>query len=189
MKEDPQQNQNQTQPVEGNDGQQSQDNKNEQAKVTFTDEQQAAIDKMLSEKLAKERSKAEEAQQAAVKKAEERAKMTAEERAEAERKDREKAMEQERQDLAKQKREYATKSLLLDKGISADMLPLVMGADDDATRERLNLLERYTQSRIEEATQKLLKGKSNPTAGNGGAPASTAGNPWAKGSFNLTKHH
>lgn len=194
MEEETQNQQNQVQESQT----EQQDNQEQGSKVTFTDEQQEAINSLIAEQVAKERKRAdtkmaevrqqaEQAKEDAVKKAEARAKMTAEQRAEAERKDREQELETERQALKKQQREVATKSLLMDKGIPMDMLPLVMGTDDEDTQNRLNLLSKYTQGRIEEETQKLMKGKQNPTAGNGGATVPSAGNPWAKGSFNLTK--
>lgn len=168
------------------------------SKVTFTDDQQAAIDKMVAGIKAKQedkfqakvkaaQDKFEQEKADAVKKAQERAKMTEQERQEAERKDREAAMQKERQELAQQKREFATKSMLLDKGISTDMLPLVMGADDDATSQNLELLDAYVNKKVQEATEKLLKGKQNPSTGNGGQVAPAASNPWSKDGWNLTK--
>ena len=194
---DNEENQNQ-QPTRDEDQQEQQGTQEQGSKVTFTDEQQAAIDKMFAEKIAKERQRAEvKAQEAAqkakqdkqdaIKKAEQRAKMSAEERAEAERKDREQAIEQERQDLARQKREFATKNMLLDKGISIDLLPLVMGADDDETSQRLELLKEYRDKEVQAATEKLMSGKKAPAAGNGGSGVSLNDNPWAENSWNLTQ--
>ena len=176
-------NQQQTTDVQSQEGQQEQQNQDTGSKVTFTDEQQAAINDLVAEKLAKERAKAEaKAQEAAqkaeqekedaIKKAEQRAKMSAEERAEAERKDREQAIEQERQELARQKQEFKTKSMLLDKGITSDMLPLLMGANDDETSQRMDLLNKYVAKKVQEATEKLMRGKQTPTGGNGGSGVS-----------------
>ncbi|WP_251951111.1 DUF4355 domain-containing protein [Limosilactobacillus vaginalis] len=188
-------NQQQTTDVQSQEGQQEQQNQDTGSKVTFTDEQQAAINDLVAEKLAKERAKAEaKAQEAAqkaeqekedaIKKAEQRAKMSAEERAEAERKDREQAIEQERQELARQKQEFKTKSMLLDKGITSDMLPLLMGANDDETSQRMDLLNKYVAKKVQEATEKLMRGKQTPTGGNG---VSLNDNPWSAQAFNLTK--
>ena len=191
-------NQQQTTDVQSQEGQQEQQNQDTGSKVTFTDEQQAAINDLVAEKLAKERAKAEaKAQEAAqkaeqekedaIKKAEQRAKMSAEERAEAERKDREQAIEQERQELARQKQEFKTKSMLLDKGITSDMLPLLMGANDDETSQRMDLLNKYVAKKVQEATEKLMRGKQTPTGGNGGSGVSLNDNPWSAQAFNLTK--
>lgn len=81
----------------GADGKDGKDDDKEE-KLTFSEQQQAEIDKIIARTIAKERSKAESERQ----KAEERAKMSAEEKAEAERKEREqKAQEREQQANAK----------------------------------------------------------------------------------------
>lgn len=175
-----------------------QDNQEQGSKVTFTDEQQAAIDNLVAEKVAKERQraeakaqeaaqKAEQAKQDAIKKAEQRAKMTAEERAKAEREDQQKAIKEQQAELNRQKREFSTKNMLLDKGISIDLLPLVMGADDDETSRRLDLLKQYRDKEVQAATEKLMSGKKAPSAGNGGAGVSMHDNPWSDQAWNMTK--
>ena len=175
-----------------------QDNQEQGSKVTFTDEQHAAIDNLVAEKVAKERQraeakaqeaaqKAEQAKQDAIKKAEERAKMTAEERAKAEREDQQKAIKEQQAELNRQMREFSTKNMLLDKGISVDLLPLVMGADDDETSQRLDLLKKYRDKEVQAATEKLMSGKKAPSAGNGGAGVSMSDNPWSEQSWNMTK--
>lgn len=195
MNNQQEENNQQQQSVEKQTEQQSQEQGSE---VTFTDDQQEAINKMIAEKVAKERAKAEaEAQkkqqqaekdkQDAVKKAEERAKMSADERAKAEQKDREEALTKKMAELERQTHEFQTKNMLLDKGISTDLLPLVMGADDDETSQRLDLLDRYVQKKVQEATEKLMRGKQNPTNGNGGSNVSLGDNPWSAQSFNITK--
>ena len=189
------------QPVQEQDNQPTQnEGQEEKPKVEFTPEQQKAISSMIAEKVAKERTKsaakaqevaqkAEQEKQDAIQKAIERTKMSAEERTEAERKDREKALEQERQDLARQKQEFKTKSMLVDKGITTDMLPLLMGADDEETSQRLDLLDQYVNKKVQEATEKLMQGKQNPTGGNGSMTTSvpSSQNPWAKENFNMTE--
>lgn len=181
------------------EGQNEQQGNQEQgSKVDFTPEQQTAIDNMIAEKVAKERQKAEakaqeaaqkaeQAKQDAIKKAEERAKMTAEERAKAEREDQQKAIKEQQAELNRQMREFSTKNMLLDKGISVDLLPLVMGADDDETSQRLDLLKKYRDKEVQAATEKLMSGKKAPSAGNGGAGVSMSGNPWSEQSWNMTK--
>lgn len=175
-----------------------QDNQEQGSKVTFTDEQQAAIDNLVAEKVAKERQraeakaqeaaqKAEQAKQDAIKKAEERAKMTAEERAKAEQEDQQKAIKEQQAELNRQMREFSTKNMLLDKGISVDLLPLVMGADDDETSRRLDLLKKYRDKEVQAATEKLMSGKKAPSAGNGGAGVSMHDNPWSDQAWNMTK--
>lgn len=194
---DNEENQNQ-QPAQNEGQTEQQDNQEQGSKVTFTDEQQAAIDNLVAEKVAKERQraeqKAEEARQAAeqakqdaVKKAEARAKMTAEERAKAEQEDRQKAFDEKQKQLDRQMREFSTKNMLLDKGISVDLLPLVMGADDDETSQRLELLKQYRDKEVQAATEKLMAGKKSPSAGNGGSQISMTGNPWSEQSWNLTQ--
>lgn len=190
-----------------NNENQNQDNEKEMEKqkseneVQFTDEQQAKIDELIASKIAKERSKSDErvkqlkekqAQdlQEAIEKAEKRAKMTADERAEDERKEREAKVQKQMADLEREKREFHTKSLLLDKGISTDMLPLVMGQTDEETNDRLSVLENYVNQQIEQATKELLKGRQNPSAnsnGNQQGGSVNGDNPWADKSFNLTK--
>ena len=181
------------------EGQNEQQGNQEQgSKVDFTPEQQTAIDNMIAEKVAKERQKAEakaqeaaqkaeQAKQDAIKKAEERVKMTAEERAKAEREDQQKAIKEQQAELNRQMREFSTKNMLLDKGISVDLLPLVMGADDDETSQRLDLLKKYRDKEVQAATEKLMSGKKAPSAGNGGAGVSMSGNPWSEQSWNMTK--
>lgn len=175
-----------------------QDNQEQGSKVTFTDEQQAAIDNLVAEKVAKERQraeakaqeaaqKAEQAKQDAIKKAEERAKMTAEERAKAEQEDQQKAIKEQQAELNRQMREFSTKNMLLDKGISVDLLPLVMGADDDETSQRLDLLKKYRDKEVQAATEKLMSGKKAPSAGNGGTSVSMSDNPWSDQAWNMTK--
>ena len=196
MNNQQEENNQQQQSVEKQTEQQSQEQGSE---VTFTDDQQEAINKMIAEKVAKERAKAEaEAQkkqqqvekdkQDAVKKAEERAKMSADERAKAEQKDREEALTKKMAELERQTHELQTKNMLLDKGISTDLLPLVMGANDDETSQRLDLLNQYVDKKIQEATEKLMAGKKAPSAGNSGSSVvATGDNPWSKQGWNLTK--
>lgn len=182
-----------------NEGQnEQQDNQEQGSQVTFTPEQQTAIDNMIAEKVAKERQraetkaqeaaqKAEQAKQDAIKKAEQRAKMTAEERAKAEQEDQQKAIKEQQAELNRQMREFSTKNMLLDKGISVDLLPLVMGADDDETSRRLDLLKQYRDKEVQAATEKLMSGKKAPSAGNGGAGVSMHDNPWSDQAWNVTK--
>lgn len=194
---DNEENQNQ-QPTQGKDQQEQQGTQDQGSKVTFTDEQQVAINKLIDQQVAKERQKAteqaekyrqaaEQAKQDAIKKAEARAKMSAEERAKAEQKDREQAIAKQQAELNKQMREFSTKNMLLDKGISVDLLPLVMGADDDETSQRLDLLKKYRDKEVQAATEKLMSGKKAPAAGNGGSGVSLNGNPWTDDSWNLTQ--
>ncbi|WP_262346029.1 DUF4355 domain-containing protein [Lactiplantibacillus argentoratensis] len=148
------------------------DGKQSEEPVTFTDEQQAKIDELIGQQHAKWSKKLDQ-QQAdfkqqladAQKQAEERAKMTAEQKAEADRKQREAEIAKQNKELATQIQEYKTKSMLLDKGISPDMLPLVMGTDEDSTSDNLELLQKYVDSQVQAATEKLLTGKQAVTTG------------------------
>lgn len=176
------------QPVQEQDNQPTQnEGQEEKSKVEFTPEQQKAISALLDSKIAKERIKADQEKQDAIDKAIARTKMSAEERAKAEQKDREDEFNRKQQDLDRQLREVKTKSTLIDKGITTDLLPLVMGNDDDETSQRLDLLDRYVQKKVQEATEKLMRGKQNPTNGNGGSNVSLGDNPWSAQSFNITK--
>lgn len=168
------------------------------SKVTFSDEQQKLFNQKLSETIAKERDRtnrllksaqqqAEHDKQDAVDKALERAKMSAEERAKAEQQDREKAYQDKQNRLNQQLREVETKNMLIDKGISLDMLPLLMGADDDATQTNIDRLNKYVDKKVQAATEKLLQGKSNPTNGNGTGTVPMGNNPWSKANWNLTQ--
>lgn len=185
-------------PQQSEDQNEQQGNQEQGSKVDFTPEQQTAIDNMIAEKVAKERQraeakaqeaaqKAEQAKQDAIKKAEVRAKMTAEERAKAEQEDQQKAIKEQQAELNRQMREFSTKNMLLDKGISVDLLPLVMGADDDETSRRLDLLKQYRDKEVQAATEKLMSGKKTPSAGNGGAGVSMNDNPWSDQAWNMTK--
>lgn len=199
MENEEQQNQQQQQPQDDENQQEQQDNQEQGSQVTFTDEQQEAINNMISTAIGKERSKADDRikaiqsqaaqdKQDAIKKAEARAKMSAEERAKAEQQDREKAIAEQQEDLNRQMREFSTKNMLLDKGISVDLLPLVMGADDDETSQRLELLKKYKDKEVQAATQKLMAGNRTPSTGNGGNNGVASGdNPWTEGAWNLTK--
>lgn len=176
------------QPVQEQDNQPTQnEGQEEKPKVEFTPEQQKAISALLDSKIAKERIKADQEKRDAIDKAIARTKMSAEERAKAEQKDREDEFNRKQQDLDRQLREVKTKSTLIDKGITTDLLPLVMGADDDETSQRLDLLDRYVQKKVQEATEKLMRGKQNPTNGNSGSNVSLSDNPWSAQSFNITK--
>lgn len=178
------------QPVQEQDNQPTQnEGQEEKPKVDFTPEQQKAISALLDSKIAKERTKAEQEKRDAIDKAIARTKMSAEERAKAEQKDREDEFNRKQQDLDRQLREVKTKSTLIDKGITTDLLPLVMGADDDETSQRLDLLDRYVQKKVQEATEKLMRGKQNPTNGNGGSNVSLSDNPWSIQGWNLTKQN
>ena len=189
------------QPVQEQDNQPTQnEGQEEKPKVEFTPEQQEAINSLIAEKIAKVKAKSDEKMQANNQKAEQekqdainkaiaRTKMSAEERAKAEQKDREDEFNRKQQDLDRQLREVKTKSTLIDKGITTDLLPLVMGADDDETSQRLDLLDRYVQKKVQEATEKLMRGKQNPTNGNGGQTISTNDNPWSAQGWNLTKQN
>lgn len=176
------------QPVQEQDNQPTQnEGQEEKPKVEFTPEQQKAISALLDSKIAKERIKADQEKRDAIDKAIARTKMSAEERAKAEQKDREDEFNRKQQDLDRKLREVKTKSTLIDKGITTDLLPLVMGADDDETSQRLDLLDRYVQKKVQEATEKLMRGKQNPINGNGGSNVSLSDNPWSAQSFNITK--
>lgn len=175
-----------------------QQNPDQGSAVTFSDEQQAAINELISKQVAKERQRAEQQaqeaakqaekdKQAAVDKAIKREKMSADERAEAERKDREQALEKKQADLDQAMREFQTKNLLLDKGVSTDMLPLVMGANDDETSQRLELLKKYTDEKVQKATEELLRGSKSPASGNNGFSGVVGKNPWSKNDWNLTE--
>lgn len=178
------------QPVQEQDNQTTQnEGQEEKPKVEFTPEQQKAISALLDSKIAKERIKADQEKKDAIDKAIARTKMSAEERAKAEQKDREDEFNRKQQDLDRQLREVKTKSTLIDKGITTDLLPLVMGADDDETSQRLDLLDRYVQKKVQEATEKLMRGKQNPTNGNGGRTISSNDNPWSDQGWNLTKQN
>lgn len=178
------------QPVQEQDNQPTQnEGQEEKPKVEFTPEQQKAISALLDSKIAKERIKADQEKKDAIDKAIARTKMSAEERAKAEQKDREDEFNRKQQDLDRQLREVKTKSTLIDKGITTDLLPLVMGADDDETSQRLDLLDRYVQKKVQEATEKLMRGKQNPTNGNGGSNVSLSDNPWSAQGWNLTKQN
>lgn len=178
------------QPVQEQNNQPAQNERqDEKPKVEFTPEQQKAISALLDSKIAKERIKADQEKQDAIDKAIARTKMSAEERAKAEQKDREDEFNRKQQDLDRQLREVKTKSTLIDKGITTDLLPLVMGADDDETSQRLDLLDRYVQKKVQEATEKLMRGKQNPTNGNGGSNVSLSDNPWSAQGWNLTKQN
>ena len=178
------------QPVQEQDNQPTQnEGQEEKPKVEFTPEQQKAISALLDSKIAKERIKADQEKRDAIDKAIARTKMSAEERAKAEQKDREDEFNRKQQDLDRQLREVKTKSTLIDKGITTDLLPLVMGADDDETSQRLDLLDRYVQKKVQEATEKLMRGKQNPTGGNGSQTISTNDNPWSAQGWNLTKQN
>ena len=178
------------QPVQEQNNQPTQnEGQEEKPKVEFTPEQQKAISALLDSKIAKERIKADQEKKDAIDKAIARTKMSAEERAKAEQKDREDEFNRKQQDLDRQLREVKTKSTLIDKGITTDLLPLVMGADDDETSQRLDLLDRYVQKKVQEATEKLMRGKQNPTNGNGGSNVSLSDNPWSAQGWNLTKQN
>ncbi len=178
------------QPVQEQDTQPTQnEGQDEKPKVEFTPEQQKAISALLDSKIAKERIKADQEKRDAIDKAIARTKMSAEERAKAEQKDREDEFDRKQQDLDRQLREVKTKSTLIDKGITTDLLPLVMGTDDDETSQRLDLLDRYVQKKVQEATEKLMRGKQNPTNGNGGSNVSLSDNPWSAQGWNLTKQN
>lgn len=189
------------QPVQEQDNQPTQnEGQEEKPKVEFTPEQQEVINSLIAEKVAKVKAKsdakiqansqkAEQEKRDAIQKAIARTKMSAEERAKAEQKDREDEFNRKQQDLDRQLREVKTKSTLIDKGITTDLLPLVMGADDDETSQRLDLLDRYVQKKVQEATEKLMRGKQNPTNGNGGSNVSLSDNPWSAQGWNLTKQN
>lgn len=176
------------QPVQEQDNQPTQnEGQEEKPKVEFTPEQQKAISALLDSKIAKERTKAEQEKKDAIDKAIARTKMSAEERAKAEQKDREDAVKKKEQELDHQLRKVQTQSMLVNKGITTDMLPLLMGADDEETSQRLNLLDQYVNKKVQEATEKLMQGKQNPTGGNGSNTVSANDNPWTEQAFNLTK--
>ena len=193
------QNQQQSQQsVDQGNGETEQQGQEQGSKVTFTDEQQQLFNQKLSETIAKERdrtekllkeaqSKAEQDKQDAIQKAQERAKMSAEERAKAEQQDHEEAMKKQQQKIQQQLRELQTKNMLVDKGIPLDMLPLLMGADDDATQSNIDQLNKYVDQKVQAATEKLLQGKSNPTNGNGTGAVPMTNNPWSKANWNLTQ--
>ncbi|WP_323081663.1 DUF4355 domain-containing protein [Limosilactobacillus reuteri] len=178
------------QPVQEQDNQPTQnEGQEEKPKVEFTPEQQKAISALLDSKIAKERIKADQEKRDAIDKAIARTKMSAEERAKAEQKDREDEFNRKQQDLDRQLREVKTKSTLIDKGITTDLLPLVMGADEEETSQRLDLLDQYVQKKVQEATEKLMRGKQNPINGNGGSNVSLSDNPWSAQGWNLTKQN
>ncbi|WP_323067130.1 DUF4355 domain-containing protein [Limosilactobacillus reuteri] len=189
------------QPVQEQDAQPTQnEGQDEKPKVEFTPEQQEAINSLIAEKVAKVKAKSDAKMQANIQKAEQekqdaiqkaiaRTKMSAEERTKAEQKDREDAVKQKEQELDRQLRKVQTQSMLVNKGIDLNMLPLLMGADDEETSQRLDLLDQYVNKKVQDATEKLMQGKQNPTGGNGSNTVSVNDNPWSAQGWNLTKQN
>ncbi|WP_262346040.1 DUF4355 domain-containing protein [Lactiplantibacillus argentoratensis] len=63
-----------------------------------------------------------------------------------------------------------------------------MGTDEDSTSDNLELLQKYVDSQVQAATEKLLTGKQAVTTGsNNTSPLETGtDNPWSKDGWNLT---
>ena len=75
----------------------------------------------------------------------------------------------------------------MDKGISADMLPLIMGKDDEETQQNLALLDNYVKAETQKAVNKLMAGHHTGIGSTGNGTQVTGDNPWSKQAWNLTK--
>lgn len=182
-----------------NETEEKQEQVTENSEPTFTDEQQERIDQLIAQKVAKERKRSErkmaeqekqfnERLESEKQKITERAKMSAEERAKAEQADREKELQAKNAEVDRKLNELSTKSMLIDEGISRDMLPLVMGRNEDETSRNLELLKKYGQQIKESVTAELLKGKQAPAASTPSSPKiAVKDNPWSEDAWNLTE--
>ena len=156
-------------------------------KVEFTAEQQAELNRILSEKLKKERDKYEKDYQdklnAATTEAQRLAAMNADQKAEYEREKREK-------DIADREKAITTRELraealetLADKGLPKTLAEILVFNDAESTKASLDAVEKSFRAAVEEEVNKRLKGT---PPGGGGSQTKPVVNPWDKATRNLT---
>jgi len=96
------------------------------------------------------------------------AQMNADEKAEYERKQREEALAKREADIASRELRAETIKTLADKGLPADVLDLVIGADAADTAKRIDNFKGQFDKAVQAGVEARLKGKT-PTTGSGAA--------------------
>lgn len=136
---------------------------------TFT---QAELDKIVQERLAQFKRKAEKEAEDARKKAEDQAsleKLQGEERLKKQFEMDKAKLEQERDTFLRDLRLARAESMLASKGLDAKFAPNMIGATDEETKANIDALEKLVGDMVAAKTKEALA-KGAPPAGNGGNP-------------------
>lgn len=157
-------------------------------KVEFTAEQQAELNRILSEKLAKERAKQEKEYNdklaAAKTEAEKLAAMNAEQKADYEREKREADIAKRESEITRRELRATALETLADKGLPKALADILVFTDADSTKSSLDAVEKSFRTAVEEEVNKRLKGSA---PGGGGYSGSGEKNPFSKEHWNLTE--
>lgn len=157
-------------------------------KVEFTPEQQKELERILGDKLAKDRAKAEkefaEKLAAAKTEAEKLAAMNAEQKATYEREQREKDIADREAKITHRELRAEALETLAEKGLPKTLADILVFNDAESTKTSLEAVEKSFRAAVEEEVNKRLKGK---PPGGGGSQSSTTVNPWSKATRNLTE--
>lgn len=135
-------------------------NTEDKSTKTFTQED---VDKAISERLKREREKAEktiaEKVAEAAAEAERKAKLSAEEKEAEDRKKREAETAEREREITLRENRAEARELLQERNISADLVNFVVDVDADTTRENIDNLEKAFLKAVEEGVEAKLKGK------------------------------
>ncbi|GEM_PF-1449917 len=159
------------------------------AKVEFTPEQQAEIDRILGERLGKAQTKWEKDYQtkleAAKTEAEKLAKMNAEQKAEYERQKREEELSKRESDITRRELRATAIETLVEKQLPKQLADILDYSDAEKTNASIVAVETAFREAVEAGVNDRLR--SNPPGG-GGSKGGGQKNPWKKGpDFNLTE--
>ena len=175
------------------EGDPQQDPKKDEQKednVTFTPEQQAAVDRVISERLNRAQSKWEkdfkEKLEQAKTEAEKLAKMNADQKAEYERKKREEELAAREADITKRELRAQALEQLAEKGLPKQLADILVYTDADSTNTSLEAVEKSFKEAVEAGINERLR-RSGAPGGAGGGGTNSQANPWKKETFNLTE--
>lgn len=158
--------------------------------VTFTPEQQAAVDRVISERLNRAQSKWEkdfkEKLEQAKTEAEKLAKMNADQKAEYERKKREEELAAREVEITRRELRAQALEQLAEKGLPKQLADILVYTDADSTNTSLEAVEKAFTAAVESGINERLKGNGAPGGGNGSKVTGQV-NPWKKETFNLTE--
>lgn len=146
------------------------------------------VNKIVQDRLAKERAKWEkdyaEKLEHAKTEAEKLAKMTAEQKAEYERQQKETELANREADITRRELRAQALETLAEKGLPKQLADILVYTDAQATNDSITAVEKVFRGAVEAGVNERLKG--NPPGG-GGADSKGDKNPWSKEHFNLTE--
>ena len=137
-------------------------NENNENKMYTQDEVDALIQSEVDRRITSAMKKAEKKKEAAVKEAERLAKMSEQERYEESLKQKEKELEEKAERLALMENRAEASKALADRGISIDLVDLVVASDAEQTMDNIKKLESSFKQSVNAEVTKVLGGDKAP---------------------------